>query len=370
MNSAGPHSPSPGHAQAVLLDALQSDVEAHLLANWTTCFPELGARGQVRRVLARSHGFSVVMVFDAESAAGTTRVFAKARRGSRSGEFGSDDPDSPAGRLVRSEYDALSAANAFFSPRGHELGVVRPVAFLPHRNTIVIEAARGEDLGVVLRRRDAATGTHMGRCGRWLGLFHRDLHGREHHPWPAAAFRERLLKRCRALANAPVAETLFEGTVGRLERAAERVDGVPVLQTMLHGDFKARHIWAGPDRIEVLDFGNVHHGPCYDDVAAFLVELEVGSLGRLTGDDPRFDEYATAFLNAYGDGLDRRVLSLYQADWLLKKWTRRRRKLSAGGGVLARVANRVKPIGEAVGRFHVDPWFASHLARHAEAAAR
>lgn len=361
----------PGEAgQPGEIELLRQDVEAYLLGHWERCFPSLGPRGGVSCPVARSHGFSVVLILEARSANGAVTVFAKARRGSRAGEFGGDDPDSQAGRLIRMEHEALSAADAFFAARGRELGVVRPVAFIARRNTIVIEAARGEDLGAMLRRHDSTLPVHLARCGRWLAQFHRDLHGGAHGRWTAAAFRQRLERRAKALAAAAVPARAYERALGRLGRAADALDGLTVQDTTLHGDFKARHIWATPERLEVIDFGNVHDGIGYDDVAAFLVELEVGSLGRVTGDDPRFDAYARVFLSAYDAPLDPRLLGLYRADWMLKKWARRRRRLSSGGGVLARVAGLVPPIGRAVDRLHLDPWFASHIDVHAREAAR
>ncbi len=72
----------------------------------------------------------------------------------------------------------------------------------------------------------------------------------------------------------------------------------------------------------------MHTGPCYVDVAAFLVELSVLKLGHPWFDTERGRRYTETFLRGYFPGQPPQLLGLFIVEALMKKWMRRRRTWS------------------------------------------
>jgi Ser/Thr protein kinase RdoA (MazF antagonist) len=132
--------------------------------------------------------------------------------------------------------------------------------------------------------------------------------------------------------------------------------------SLLHGDYKLRHIWASPGSIQVFDFGNVHTGPCYVDVAAFLVELSALKLGHPWFEWQTVHHYTDTFLRAYFPMQPPQLLGLFVTEALLKKWMRRRRTWSR-----TRVGSTlhacVKHIGakSLIERWYLDRWFIARV---------
>ena len=121
----------------------------------------------------------------------------------------------------------------------------------------------------------------------------------------------------------------------------------------------------------MFDFGNVHHGPAYVDVAAFLVELSVLKLGHPWFEADRVHRYTEAFLRAYFPMQPPPLLSFFVVEALLKKWMRRRRTWSRTS-TASTLHTCVRRLGakSLVERWYLDRWFVTRIREALEMAAR
>lgn len=309
---------------------------------------------------AREHGYSIIqeytLHFDDRPA--QRALVAKVRRGARWAS--ADDPASAerAARLARAEFEALCAAYRAFDRLGGECHVVRPLAHVEALNAVLIEKARGSDLGDLVARGAPDLELHFRRCGRWLRHFHRDIHVPHEEPWDIERYDADLRERFALLRQLGVRVRELDELRDRILCRAREVRGIRVPISRLHGDFKLRHVWARREGIEVLDFGNVQEGACYRDVAAFLVEIAVLALGRIRSRREQ-TSFARAFLDGYlqGEGPSP-VVRWYVIESLLKKWGRRLQRWSSAG-IPSIVQRGLERIGmkRAVDRLWLDRWF-------------
>ena len=149
------------------------------------------------------------------------------------------------------------------------------------------------------------------------------MHRPQQRAWKASKFEADLEKRIEALQKRGVPPRDLEQITDLILAAASSIATQSVPWSRLHGDYKPRHIWAAPDSTQVIDFGNSHEGDCYNDIAAFLVELEVLPLINPCFDVKKSLAYSEAFLNGYFNGCVPDVLRFYIIEVLLKKWERR-----------------------------------------------
>jgi hypothetical protein len=300
----------------------------------------------------------------------TERILAKVRRDSRFGPYHPHEV-TLAPELLKREFEELSRANRYFQARADGLRVVRPFDYFEELNTVLIEKASGADLGVLARTDQAGALAAFARCGQWLRAFHDEVHDARNRPWTVGKFEQRLTKRREKLVALGVPsdqlDPLLYQVLGASHACQER--GVP--QSLLHGDYKLRHVWASPGSIQVFDFGNVHVGDCYVDVASFLVELGVLRLGSPWFDAQRVSRYCEAFLSGYFPGGPPPVLNLYVVDGLLKKWIRRLRMWSRTA-VVARLHTYARRVGAnaLVDRWYLDRWFAARVRESLETLGR
>ncbi len=307
----------------------------------------------------RSQGFSVLFEYEVKCPGlGSKHVMAKVRRDSRYGPYRGAEI-TRARQLLRLEFKELSRAYQYFQALGGGLGVVRPFDYLEELNTVLIEKASGCDLGLLMNRfDDAALVEAFTRCGKWLRAFHREIHAEGTRAWIRQEYDLRLTKRRQGLVAQGVPATRLDSLLRLVADAGPVVGRHDVPWSILHGDYKLRHIWASQGSIQVLDFGNVHPGDCYVDVASFLVELSVLRLGSPWFDSKRVSRYSQAFLDAYFTGEPPPLLGLYVAEALLKKWTRRLRTWSRTT-MAARFQACAQKVGVAslVERVYIDRWF-------------
>jgi Ser/Thr protein kinase RdoA (MazF antagonist) len=226
----------------------------------------------------------------------------------------------------------------------------------------VIEKASGCDLGELARKDEAATLAAVRRCGQWLRAYHEKVHKARPRNWTQGEFDARLMKRRDKLVALGVPARNIDPLLTEIVKVARTCRQREVPCSMLHGDYKLRHVWASPDAIQVFDFGNVHVGPCYIDVAAFLVELSVMKLGHPWFDTERVRRYTETFLRGYFPSHPPQLLGLFVVESLLKKWMRRRRTWSrAAMGTTLQTC--VKRIGakSLVERWYLDRWFTTRI---------
>jgi hypothetical protein len=222
----------------------------------------------------------------------------------------------------RIEWRELTKAYDHFATMTGGLRVVRPVGYIDSCHALLVKKAAGNELAKLIGARVSGETVALTRAGRWLSIFHAGLHelsDREWTPaWCAACLDER--KARFVSQNAP--RQLWEPLFDCVQAHAGRTPSRSVPRSMLHGDFRLRHIWATPEGIEVLDFGNAHEGDCYADVAALTVELMMVQFGRPIGARRRADVYLRAFLRAYFPDGPPPVFWFYVIDRLFKKWGR------------------------------------------------
>jgi hypothetical protein len=266
---------------------------------------------------------------------------------------------------ARVEFDRLGTAHGYFRAAAGGLDVVRPIGCLPELNAVVTAHAQGAPLDGLARRGSHLCAAAVIRCGEWLRLFHEQVHARSLRSWDHAAFSDRVVRRHDALVRAGVrAEALARLTREVLE-ASESAAGGPVPCSTRHGDFRLRHVHVTPAGIEVLDFGHVAPGDCYDDVAGFIADLEGLRYGRPWLSARRLDRLGKAFLRAYFESDLPALLHVAVADVWLQRWESRRAG-SAGPASRPRAGTR---LAAAADRLYVDRWFSARI-REALAAAR
>ena len=346
-------------------DDLQQEILARIERRSATYFPSLaGVRAPevVCRRRSDSHGFSVLLEYDVIFAGIETKhIFAKVRRDSRFGPYRREDV-TRAPALLQREFEELSKADRYFRGRADGLGVVRPLDYWDELNTVLIEKASGCDLEILARSDEAASLRAFTRCGQWLRAFHQDVHEPQTRVWDPEACRQRLVARRDKLAALGVPATGLDRLLRRAIDAARVSPQREVPCSVLHGDYKLRHIWATPDGIQVFDFGNVHAGDCYADIALFLVELSVLRLGNPWFQSRKAGRYAEAFLGGYFPAEPPPLVGLYVVEALLKKWRRRLRRWSKAT-MAATLQTCARRMGAApvVDRWYVDRWFAARI---------
>lgn len=331
--------------------------------HWADYFPDLRAAPAPRVTMpkpAGEHGYSIIqeyaVLFDEVPA--RREVIAKVRRGARWAAADDAGATVRAASLARTEFEALSRAHEFFGRLAGECHVVRPITYIDAFNAVLLEKARGRDLGDLVRGRASGLPTQFHRCGRWLRYLHRDVHRWREQPWSLERYEEGIRDRLETLRALGVPARDLDDLGEQILTRARAFHGAGVPVSMLHGDLKLRHVWGRAEGIEVLDFGNVHEGECYKDVAAFLVEIGVLTLGRPWGRADRAG-YSRAFLDGYLQGeRPSPLLPHYVVDSLLKKWGRRIRRWG-GAGVPSLAQRGLERLGakRAVDRLWLDRWF-------------
>jgi hypothetical protein len=351
-----------------LVAGLRHDVENRLRGQATAYYPERAGQGLPEIVCTRSidRGFSLRFEFTLNWADGSTaRVIAKIRRDSVNDAFDQFQQTATAAALGRAEYDGLVRAYRYFTTGHVGLGVVRPLDYDAERNVLIVEHAAGRDLGVLVAARDPGCTKAFARCGRWLRLFHHDLHSSRLRTWSPSEIHELMNRRGRPLIDRGVPLRVLDPFRAGLEKLAASLPAQPVTWSTLHGDYKLKHIWATPDGMQALDFGNTHEGDCCRDVAAFLVEILLLRLGNPLADLKRVASYSDAFLEEYYQGPIDPVLPIYVIECLLKKWHRRLGAWSGGKSnpLYVRFQRSLSLLGTGglLNRTIVDRWFVARL---------
>ncbi len=322
-----------------------------------------GRQARITCVATRALGYSISFRFVVEHEDGSlVGLFAKVRRASKFGGYEAVDPESKTARLGRLEYDTLERAHAWFSAHTPDLGVVRPVTYVEDCHALVVTAAEGMAVDEIVKQRHPLQLAAVARAGRWLRHFHMDVAAPATEGWQAAPHLARLDRISKALGGAGADDAVVTALRDRLARHVQRLDGTPCVHSLAHGDYKLRHIWTTPTRMEVLDFGNVHTAPVVEDLAAFLVELEVGELAAVRPSPPGAAAFSAAFLDAYGPIGSPATLAVQLVLARMKKWARRRVKPSSAPAArrLQRLL-RLTGTDELARRQLIDPFFQSRI---------
>jgi aminoglycoside phosphotransferase (APT) family kinase protein len=154
-----------------------------------------------------------------------------------------------------------------------------------------------------------------------------------------------------------ITDSLLDRAAQLSEREAET--------SILHGDFKLRHVWASSQGIQVLDFGNSSVGDCCYDIAALMTQIIAQPLWHARGDYSCIDSYCRALLDGYFENRNiPPTLQFYVVELLLRTWCRR---LNAWGRnrslTLLHRACRIGRVARFVDRWYIDRWFESQITR-------
>jgi Ser/Thr protein kinase RdoA (MazF antagonist) len=244
---------------------------------------------------------SVIRQVTIEDAAGRRPVIVKRHRQET-------DPNRSAGTRARYEHDILTMLRASMSDA---YTVPRPLLVDDPSGAIVIERASGEALDAMIGRSKRSAGgartlpEPLRRAGAWLRLMHHSTATQE----DGATLLQNVVDR--ALADVDHLAThdwrirrRRAPLTARLHELARRVPTRPV--TGHHGDYWAGNIFMSDARVDVIDFEGYRRGLPLEDVAYFLVSLDL-LFPRFRNRLPPLRE---AFLDGYFDGAPRDDLSL------------------------------------------------------------
>ena len=363
--AAGIRADRPSSMEARQLTQLASELQRELGRRWPTYYPAHASFTEPAVTFSLRHcGFSVVFKADLafEAAGERKRIVIKIRREHKHGSVLRQDLSERTLALSRAEYDEHVKAYQFFQSRNDGLSVVRPLDLIESHNALVVEHAVGNDLSALARvGGDIASGA-IRRCGQWWRLFHYELHQARQEMFDAAvidAAVDRRLTRLRAI-GAPGAT--LAALREEITTSARRLPASQLPFSVLHGDCKLRHVWAAPEQIQVLDFGNAKTGCSWIDPAALVVELSVYSLWtRHMDSSPKVADIRT-LLDAYFEGPPPPAFFLYVVDGLLKKWHRRLRHWGPGAGIRQiRRSLQVTGLDKGIDRLYIDRWFTGQI---------
>lgn len=188
----------------------------------------------------------------------------------------------PPEESARRESEALARLHPLFAGGETGFGVPAPLHLDEARAGLVMEACPGVALDGLLRQtrlsrdpaRREALRSAVRRAGRWLRLFQQHTPSSE----PASSALETLVAAARddlegraGLALGPALARRLQGRIQELAREARR--GGQLVGH--HGDFWPGNVYVADESVQVIDFEGIGDGLPLEDVAYFLVQLEL-----------------------------------------------------------------------------------------------
>jgi hypothetical protein len=210
----------------------------------------------------------------------------------------------PAGERARREFDVLARLSERFAGcPGY--GVPRPLGVDEMAAAVVMETCRGRPLDAVVREARASRAPErriglesaLRRTGGWLRLFQSHTAAQAEGGRALDALCARARRDLDACTGRAFARRAPARIAKRLDGLAARVAGRGVRVVGRHGDFWPGNVFAGEDRVEVIDFEGFGEGLPYEDPAYFLLQLEL--FYAYPGLRRQFAGPARAFLDGY-----------------------------------------------------------------------
>lgn len=227
----------------------------------------------VRRVHERRD--SSVTELTASVGDGARELIVKTQKG-RSGE------SRPPEVRARHEFEVLEALHAGLSGAGDgiEVGVPRPLHLSLENASIVMERARGQSLEERIIQSRLGSPQNLMQPLTSAGLWLREMQRATRRDENGAARLDEILER--AADDLQLAGS-FDADIRRshsrlderLRRLHERTRPRCAALAGCHGDYWPGNLFTRSDGIEVIDFEGFHHGLGLEDVAYFLVHLEL-----------------------------------------------------------------------------------------------
>ncbi|HEY0160116.1 MAG TPA: glycosyltransferase [Thermoanaerobaculia bacterium] len=218
-----------------------------------------------------------------------------------------DDESSPLER-ARAEFEVIStlaqtlgAAEGERTSSGTRYAVPRLLMYDEPNATLVFERADGRSLAGILRteRTNRRTLESVRKAGTWLRLMqaHTTAQGDGRYVLTAVVYLA-----LRDLDLACAAErslaALHSEIADRIHELEARVAENPVRVVGQHGDFRADNIYIGDSRVDVTSFSRFREGLPSEDIAQFLLDLEIAC--DLPFRHVRAIQLREAFLAGYG----------------------------------------------------------------------
>ncbi|MBN1569680.1 MAG: glycosyltransferase [Acidobacteria bacterium] len=189
-----------------------------------------------------------------------------------------------AGQCARREYEILLHLAQQLPRLSPHFGVPEVLAFFPEFNALLISECPGENLGRQLRWAQFRRGSFgtaailrgAAASGEWLGTFHEATLRHEAADskirYDIESFFESDLQTCARLG---LDERLALQVSGRFAREFPVALAADLQWTGHHGDFGPHNVFLSPERTLVIDFEGFRIGHPVEDVADFLVLVDL-----------------------------------------------------------------------------------------------
>lgn len=320
--------------------------------------------------------FSVIQIFHIYNADQVVEtIFAKAHRDPKQSSLEKSVLVDSAIEQGRAEFEFHRYSFERFRELSAEYSVVRPLDYVPDFNAILMEKADGVSLdhfiNDISRIPEEDARKQLLRCGKWLSLLHNEFEKNEDKPFSAEAYLALLERNLSKLDDQLPGHKSLRRIREKMHRISVALNGQQEKQGRTHGDYKARHIFLSEAKITVIDFGNdLSAISPFMDVAAFLVEIESLGFATFRG---HYKKWQPTIRASFEEGYFQNAspgwaLHVYMVYYWVKKWVRRRRKLSHSSGLrlILKPLERLHVL-PLIHKWYTDPWFISHINTHIDA---
>lgn len=234
-------------------------------------------------------------------------------------------------------------------------GVPRAVWAALDQGVLAMEACPGHNLGALLRStratRDgtqwAATLSALRQAGTWLRRFQRHRSA-AYEPEAGLAAWDEAAEGDLAQCSGMVSSHLLRAVRSRLTAHSITVAAQLKQGVLCHGDFGPGNVFVSDERVEAIDFEGIRAGLPYEDVAYFVVQLELFLAWPWLR--TRRHEAVGAFLEGYlgGETMDQAAYRMARLSKLLQILARHRATGRRGPAALRRRGLLVRLLEDAV----------------------